>query len=112
MAGTHSFTKLRAQMSPEARAAGEAEALRLGEGMDLAQVRQAPKLSQAELGRELHIGQASIAKIEKRTDMYVSTLRRFFEGMGGELEIIARFPETSVMIRIYGALSGDEAEAG
>ena len=112
MAGRHSFATLRARMSPEARAAGEAEAIRLGEEMELAQIRQALKLSQTELGRELHIGQASVAKIEKRTDMYVSTLRRFIEAMGGELEIVARFPDRTVKIRHFSdlALHDDESK--
>lgn len=109
MAGRHSFATLRAQMSPEAQAAAAVEALRLGEEMELAQVRQALKLSQAELAETLRIGQASVAKIEKRTDMYVSTLRRFIEGMGGELEIVARFPGHSVKIRTFADLAGDEA---
>jgi hypothetical protein len=43
--------------------------------------------------------------MEKRTDMYVSTLRRFIEAMGGELEITARFPDHSVRIRSFSGLS-------
>jgi DNA-binding XRE family transcriptional regulator len=76
MAGRHSFAELRARMSPEAQAAAEAEATRLDEDMDLAEVRRARKLSQEEIGQILQVGQGSVAKIEKRTDMYVSTLRR------------------------------------
>ena len=108
MTGRNSFAALRAQMSPEAQAAAAAEALHLGEEMELAQVRQALQLSQAELAQTLRIGQASVAKIEKRTDMYVSTLRRFIEAMGGELEIVARFPDHSVKIRTFADLSRDE----
>jgi transcriptional regulator with XRE-family HTH domain len=92
-------------MSPEARAAAAAEASRIGEAIDLAQIRQARKLSQAEIGRALHIGQASVAKIEKRTDMYVSTLRRFIEATGGELEIVARFPDHTIRIRQFSDLA-------
>jgi predicted transcriptional regulator len=92
---------LRAGMTPEAQAEAEAEALRLGEQMDLAEVRHAMKLSQDEIARALHIGQGSVAKIEKRTDMYVSTLRRFIAAMGGELEIVARFADRSVKIKTF-----------
>jgi predicted transcriptional regulator len=92
-------------MSPDARARAETEALRLREEMDLAEVRRALKLSQEELAQTLHVGQAAIAKIEKRTDMYVSTLRRFIEAMGGELEIVAHFPEHAVRIRSFHDLS-------
>lgn len=40
----------------------------------------------------LHVQQPSIAKIEKRIDMYLSTLRSHIEAMGGQLDIVARFP--------------------
>src|SRR5271154_3704577 len=103
MAGRHSFAELRARMAPEAQA--EAEALRLGAEMHLAEVRRAMKLSQDEIAQTLHIGQGSVAKIEKRTDMYVSTLRRFIEAMGGELEIVARFSDHSVKIKTFADLT-------
>jgi predicted transcriptional regulator len=93
-------------MSPDAQAKAEAEALRLEVEMDLAEVRRALKLSQDELAQTLQIGQGSVAKIEKRADMYVSTLRRFIEAMGGELEITARFPDHNVRIKSFGDLGG------
>jgi predicted transcriptional regulator len=92
-------------MTPEARAAAEVAAARLDEEMDLAEVRRALKLSQEEIGQTLHVGQGSVAKIEKRADMYVSTLRRFIEAMGGELEIVARFADHSVKIKNFSDLS-------
>jgi len=106
MAGRHSFAALRARMSPEARAQAEAEQLRLREEMDLAEIRRALQLSQEELAQTLQVGQAAVAKMEKRTDMYVSTLRRIIEAMGGELEIVARFPDHDVRIRNFAELSG------
>ena len=110
MAGRNSFAKLRAAMSPEAKAKAEAEALRLRVAMDLAELRQAMRLSQEELAQTLQIGQAGVAKIEKRADMYVSTLRRFIEAMGGELEIVARFQGHAVRIKTFGEI-GDEAQS-
>jgi len=92
-------------MTPEARAAAEAVAIQLDAEMDLAEVRRAMKLSQEELGQTLQINQGSVAKIEKRADMYGSTLRRFIEAMGGELEIVARFADHSVKIRNFSDLS-------
>jgi len=105
MAGRHSFAALRQRMSPEALAEAEAEALRLDEYMNLAEVRRALRLSQDEIAQTLQIGQASVAKIEKRADMYVSTLRRFIEAMGGELEITARFADHSIKIRNFADLA-------
>ncbi len=109
MAGRHSFAELRARLSPEAQSAAEAEARRLDAEMDLAEVRRALKLSQDELAQTLNIGQAAVAKMEKRADMYVSTLRRFIEAMGGRLDIVARFPGGDVSIRNFRDLSDREA---
>jgi DNA-binding transcriptional regulator YiaG len=108
MVGRHSFAQLRARMAPHAQARAEAEAQRLGNEMDLAEVRRALKLSQEELAQTLQIGQGAVAKIEKRADMYVSTLRRFIEAMGGELEIVARFPGHVVKIRNFADLAEKE----
>ena len=55
-------------------------------------------MSQKELADRLNVQQPSIAKLESRTDMYISSLRNHIRAMGGELEIIARFPEGEVRI--------------
>ena len=110
MAGRHSFSELRAKMSPEARARAEQKALALGREMDLAELRRALRLSQEELAQTLQVGQAAVAKIEKRADMYVSTLRRFVEAMGGELQIVARFRDHEVQIRTFREI-GDDRKA-
>ncbi len=108
MAGRHSFATLRARMSLEAQAKAEAQATLLDEEMDLAEIRRARQLSQDEIAQTLQVGQGAVAKIGKRTDMYVSTLRRFIQAMGGELEIVARFPDHSVKIRSFADLSQKE----
>jgi DNA-binding XRE family transcriptional regulator len=48
----------------------------------------------------LGVNQSAISKIEKRTDMYLSTLRSYVEAMGGSLEIQAVFPEGAVRVDI------------
>ena len=109
MTGRHSFAELRARMTRTAQARANAEALRLEVEMDLAEVRRALQLSQEEIAQILEIGQASVAKMEKRADMYVRTLRRFIEAMGGELEIVARFHgNRTVKIRNFAELSGQK----
>src|SRR5262245_24807715 len=70
----------------------EAERLILEE-MTLQELRKARERSQQVVGEILHVNQASVSKIERRTDMYISTLRAFIQAMGGELDIIARFPD-------------------
>jgi transcriptional regulator with XRE-family HTH domain len=61
--------------------------------MALRELRQAHQLSQAELAVKLNLKQPAVARLEKQTDMYVSHLRKVIEAMGGELDIIARFPK-------------------
>jgi predicted transcriptional regulator len=61
-------------------------------------------MSQKVLAENLRVQQPAIAKIERRTDMYISTLRSHIEAMGGELEITARFPDGSVKITNFSQL--------
>ncbi len=98
MTGRKSFDILRAGMTPAQQRAVAAKVTALREEMTLAELRQARQLTQATLSDTLHVGQAAVAKMEKRTDMYVGNLRRFVEAMGGELDVVARFPEGSVKI--------------
>ncbi|MNL85181.1 hypothetical protein D3C87_2134080 [compost metagenome] len=58
-------------------------------------------MSQETLAKALHINQAAISRMERRTDMYISTLRNYIRAMGGELEIIATFPEGQVKIENF-----------
>lgn len=101
------FAELRARMSPESQARSDARRHAMLAEMALTELRKARGLSQKELAAALHVQQPSIAKIERRTDMYISTLRAHIEAMGGELEVIARFPEGSVRIRNFADLSRD-----
>ena len=52
----------------------------------------------------LHVQQPAIAKMGKRTDMYLSTLRSHIEAMGGQLEIVARFPDGAIQISNFAEL--------
>ena len=73
--------------------------------MPLNELRQARGLSQKVLAEVLHVQQPAIAKIERRTDMYISTLRSHIEAMGGEQEVVARFPDGSVKITNFSELA-------
>src|SRR5947209_18338121 len=73
----------------------------IAEEATLRQLREARERSQAELAEKLHIKQAAVSKLERRTDMYLSTLRSYIEAMGGTLEIIARSPNKAVRIRQF-----------
>lgn len=102
------FSELRAKMSPESRARAEAKAKVMLAEMPLNELRQARGLSQATLAKVLNVQQPSIAKLEHRTDMYLSTLRSHIEAMGGMLEIVARFPDGSVKISNFESLGNQE----
>lgn len=92
------FSELRDKMTAQSRAAAASKAQRMLDEMPLNELRQARGLSQKVLAEILHVQQPAIAKMEKRADMYLSTLRSHIEAMGGELDIIAKFPEGSVRI--------------
>ena len=70
--------------------------------MPLNELRQARALSQVKLAETLHVNQAAVSKIERRTDMYISTLRAYIRAMGGDLEIVANFPDGEVKIANFG----------
>ena len=105
------FTRLRARMSPKARARSEVLTKKLLDEMPLQGLRQALDLTQKEVAESLKIEQAAVSKMEKQTDMFLSTLRRFIAAMGGELEIVARFPEGDVRITQFGTDDEDPPRA-
>lgn len=95
------FSNLRETMSSEARAKARAKAEAMLQEMPLHELRRARGLSQQTLAEVLQVQQPAVAKLEKRTDMYISTLRNHIRAMGGELDIIARFPEGEVRIENF-----------
>jgi transcriptional regulator with XRE-family HTH domain len=99
---------VRAAMSPKRREANRLAAQQMLETMPLEELRSARNITQTHLASLLQITQASVSKMEKRTDMYVSTLRSFVQAMGGELEIRAIFPDGTVKIDQFSALDPSE----
>ncbi|MGO9742020.1 MAG: XRE family transcriptional regulator [Roseiarcus sp.] len=102
MTGHRPFVELTKGFSPQRRARVAAKAAALREAMTLEELRKARSLSQEDMAASLAVGQSAVAKLEKRTDMRVSTLRRFVEALGGTLEITARFAEASVALTNIG----------
>jgi transcriptional regulator with XRE-family HTH domain len=80
-------------MSGEAKAASEAERRRLMDEMSLHELRKARELTQTKIAGDLHMGQGDVSKLERRTDMYVSTLASYLQAIGADLEIRAVFPD-------------------
>jgi hypothetical protein len=101
---------LQAKMSPESRARSEAKAERLIREMALDELRAARALTQEHLSTILGVKQSAISKLERRADMYVSTLRHVIEAMGGQLEIRAVFPDGDVRITQFQTLAEPKGE--
>ena len=101
---TKKLSELTKGISSDRRKRIEAKKEVLRQEMNLSEIRQALTLTQSTLASTLNVGQAEISKIENRTDMFVSTLRKFIEAMGGELEIRATFPDHSVKIENFSSL--------
>jgi DNA-binding XRE family transcriptional regulator len=70
----------------------------IAEEMSLQQLRQAHKLTQAKVSKCLGIGQDSVARLEQRSDVLISTLRHYVASMGGELKLVAEFPNQRPVI--------------
>ncbi len=72
----------------------EARAAELvAEEMSLQDLRRAHRLTQARVGKALNIGQDGVCRLEQRSDLLISTLRNYVEAMGGDLQLIASFPD-------------------
>ena len=93
------YATLRKKMSAAARAASDREYVRLNAEMPLNQLRQALRLSQEKIAEAMGVSQAAVSRMENREDLFIGTLRRFIEAMGGELDIRARFPQGEVTLK-------------
>lgn len=99
------FQTLRDAMPPERQQKVDAMTDALMTELPMHALRDALHFTQQQLADELGIKQATISKMERRPDHLVSTLRRFVEAMGGELELRAHFPTGTVSIT---ELGGDD----
>ncbi len=96
-----SFKILRDKMSSKSKSFSKKIAGSLRKEMALNELRYARNLTQEQLAKILEQSQANISKLEKRTDIYISTLRSYIEAIGGHLEILAHFPEGDVKIKQF-----------
>src|SRR5580692_5195656 len=70
----------------------------IAEEMSLREMRRLRKVTQTRLSKKLKIGQEGVSRIEKRTDLYLSTLRSYVEGLGGKLSLTVEFPDRAPVI--------------
>ena len=91
---TVTLRAMMAELDPERRRKIEDRAAELlAEEMTLRELRKARQLTQVSVARELGISQDGVSRLEQRSDLLLSTLRRTVEAMGGSLSLIATFPD-------------------
>ena len=98
------------KLSPAQREKVEARAAQLiAEEMTLRELRKARKLTQVRMAKQLGITQDSVSRLEKRSDLLLSTLRKTVEAMGGSLSLVAEFPDRPPVV--LSGIAEDESRA-
>ena len=95
---TKQFSSLRAQMAAQSRTQSRQRARELRQEMTLNELRRTRRITQDTLATAMQTSQSEVSKLEQRTDVYVSTLQSYVRALGGELDIVARFPDGCVRI--------------
>ena len=92
----------------------EARAAELvAEEMALRELRKAHHRTQASMAKQLGISQDGVSRLEKRSDLLLSTLRNYVEAMGGNLHLIAEFPDQPpVMLTGFSDIDDDQSARG
>jgi len=80
----------------------------LAEEMTLQELRQARKLTQVRMAKALGITQEGVSRLEKRSDLLLSTLRKTVKAMGGNLSLVAEFPDRDPVM--LSGIADDDAE--
>jgi DNA-binding transcriptional regulator YiaG len=101
---THKWKEIRGKFSLEREARIRQRVKEAISVMTLHQLREARSLTQVNLAKVLNVNQGAVSKMERRTDMYVSTLRSYIKAMGGDLQIKAVFPDGEVQIEQFQGL--------
>jgi len=87
------------ELSPAKRKKVEARAAELiAEEMTLRELRHARKLTQVKMAKTLGVTQDSVSRLEKRSDLLLSTLRKTVKAMGGNLSLVAEFPDREPVV--------------
>ncbi|HVA36571.1 MAG TPA: XRE family transcriptional regulator [Candidatus Dormibacteraeota bacterium] len=94
------FRDRHSKLTPEARQRVEERVQREVASMRLGELRRALALSQQTVADILGMDQPSISRLEHQTDALISTLGRYVEAMGGQLEILVRFPDREEPVEI------------
>jgi hypothetical protein len=110
MTGHRAFATLTKRFSPARKARVANRVAALETALALHELRKARRVSQEVLAEKLAVGQPAVAKLERRSDMYVGNLRRYVEALGGTLEITARFSDGVVKVADVGRKKSPSAQ--
>lgn len=99
--------KIRRLHSAQRKSVASRAAELIAEEMTLRELRKARKLTQARVAKVLGITQDSVSRLEKRSDLLLSTLRKTVKAMGGDIHIVAQFPDRAPVV--LSDLSEDDA---
>ena len=104
MTGHRPFKELTERFSPERLERVQKMSREMAAEMPLHELRRARSLTQQDVAEVLDVQQPAVAKLERRADVYVSSLRSYIEAVGGRLRIVAEFPEGEVSITSFSKL--------
>lgn len=94
--GAHQELQNLVQSKPAAKRRFEETLAEINERqMTLKMLRQAKQLTQSTIAELLEMDQSEVSRLESRSDMLLSTLRRFVEATGGEMHIVVNYPNGS-----------------
>ncbi len=97
--GYRKWRELEGKLSPERRERIRRQVKAELFEMDLKEMRAAAGMTQVDLANTLEMSQGQVSETERRDDLLLSTLRRYVEALGGELEIIANFGDRRIRLR-------------
>src|SRR5580704_5588734 len=98
------------KLNPAQRKKVEARAAQLiAAEQTLRELRHARKLTQVRMAKKLGITQDSVSRLEKRSDLWLSTLRKTIQAMGGNLSLVAEFPDRPPVV--LAGLGGDSLQS-
>ena len=102
MSGRKSFRDLAAQVTatPEGRARVDEYRRLMDAIVSLYRLREQRGLTQIDLAKQLDVTQGNVSRVENASDLYVSTLARYVEALGGHLELNAVFPDQVVSVAL------------
>jgi transcriptional regulator with XRE-family HTH domain len=95
------FSELRAKLSPAAQSRSAARAEAMLVEMQLRELRKSRQATQVDVAKAMNVEQAAVSKLERRDDMYVSTLREYVKALGGELKLVASFPDAEIQVHPF-----------